>query len=410
VTLHRIGKRPRRIAPGTAPHPRHVVWELTLACDQRCTHCGARAAEARAGELTTAQALDVVQQLVEAGALEVSLIGGEAYLHEGFLDVVRALCAAGIRPTMTTGGRGIDAARARAMAEAGLYLVSVSVDGLEATHDLLRATRGGFDAAIAAMGHLREAGIHVACNTVVSTLNLDELEPLYEVLKDAGMKGWQIQIVAPLGRAADRPEMLLEPWQLLELVPRIARLKERAFKDGILLMPGNNVGYFSLDERMLRSTAEGGRDHFTGCHAGRFVLGIESDGAVKGCPSLQTASYVKGSLKDAPLNELWPKLDGLRTRTVDDLWGFCRTCPFAETCMGGCTFTAHGLFGRPGNNPYCHYRVKTLAEEGLRERLVPKQRAPGEPFDGGLFEIVLEPFETREKPKKRAAALKVWSG
>ena len=410
MTLHRLGRRPRRIEPGTPPHPRHVVWELTLACDQRCTHCGSRAAEARPDELTTEKALDVVRQLVEAGALEVTLIGGEAYLHEGFLDVVRALHDAGVRPTMTTGGRGIDAARAQAMAEAGLYLASVSVDGLQPTHDLLRATRGGFDAAIAAMGHLRAAGVHVACNTVVSALNLDELEPLYDVLKLAGMKGWQVQIVAPLGRAADRPDMLLEPWQMLELVPRLARLKERGFTDGILVMPGNNVGYYSHEERMLRSTSKGGRDHFTGCHAGRFILGIESDGAVKGCPSLQTASYVGGSLKDASLGELWPKLSGLRTRTVDDLWGFCRTCPFAETCMGGCTFTAQGLFGRPGNNPYCHYRAKTLAEQGLRERLVPKQRAPGEPFDSGLYEIVLEPFETRSTRKKSPSALKVWSG
>ena len=78
--------------------------------------------------------------------------------------------------------------------------------------------------------------------------------------------------------------------------------------------------------------------------------------------------------------------------------------------MGGCTFTAHGLFGKPGNNPYCHYRVKTLAADGLRERLVPRVRAPGEPFDGALFDLVVEPIdETRTKqPRRRAQALKVW--
>jgi hypothetical protein len=66
--------------------------------------------------------------------------------------------------------------------------------------------------------------------------------------------------------------------------------------------------------------------------------------------------------------------------------------------MGGCSFTAHALFGRPGNNPYCHFRARTLAAEGKRERLVPTQPAPGRPFDHGLFEIVVEAIDTPEPP------------
>jgi radical SAM protein with 4Fe4S-binding SPASM domain len=390
------------------------VWELTLACDQRCTHCGSRADDARANELTTDEALRVVRELAEMGTREVALIGGEAYLHAGFLDVVAAIRAADMRPTMTTGGRGVTRQLAEQMAQAGMYSVSVSVDGLQPTHDLLRATRGGFDAAIAALRHLRAAGVRIACNTVVSRLNVDELEALYEVLLAEKFEGWQVQIVAALGRAADRPEMLLQPWQLLTLVPRIARLKERAYADRVLLMPGNNVGYFSLDEKLLRTADPSAPSHFSGCQAGRYVLGLEADGAVKGCPSLQTADYVGGNLRDRPLREIWdhtPELTFTRTRTVDDLWGFCRTCTFAETCMAGCTFTAHALFGRPGNNPYCHFRAKTLAERGLRERLVPKERAPGLPFDRARFEIVTEPFDTPDpRPVRGAASLKVWQG
>ena len=105
--------------------PVYVVWELTLRCDQPCTHCGSRAGDAREKELTTEQALDVARQLAEMRAEEVALIGGEAYLHPGFLDVVRALRERGLRVTMTTGARGIDEALARAVAEAGLYSVSV---------------------------------------------------------------------------------------------------------------------------------------------------------------------------------------------------------------------------------------------------------------------------------------------
>ncbi len=248
----------------------------------------------------------------------------------------------------------------------------------------------------------------------MSRLNFDELEALYEILLAEKFEGWQVQIVAALGRAADRPEMLLQPWQLLELLPRLAKLKERARAERVLLMPGNNVGYYSLDERVLRSAEADAGSYWQGCQAGRYVLGVEADGAVKGCPSLQTASYTGGNVRDRSLREIWdqaPELAFTRTRTVDDLWGFCRTCTFAETCMGGCSFTAHALLGRPGNNPYCHYRAKTLADRGLRERLVPTERAPGRPFDHGRFEIVTEPFDAPDpKPVRGAASLRVWRG
>jgi radical SAM protein with 4Fe4S-binding SPASM domain len=387
---------PRRIDPTREDfHPAYVVWELTLACDQPCTHCGSRAGTVRPGELGTEEALGVVRQLAELRAREVVLIGGEAYLHPGFLEVVRALKAAGIRPMLTTGGRGVTAALAGEMARAGLYGASVSVDGLEETHDLLRAARGSFASATAALGHLKAAGVRIAANTHLNRLNQGDLEGLYAHLKAQGIGAWQVQITAPLGRAADRPDLLLQPWDLMELMPRIARLKEQAYRERILVMPGNNLGYLGPEEALLRSVKQGGKDHWRGCQAGRYVLGIESDGAVKGCPSLQTSHYVGGNLREQPLERIWkeaPELAFTRERTVEDLWGFCRTCPFAEVCLGGCSFTAHSLFGRPGNNPYCHYRARTLAAQGKRERLLPKAPAPGRPFDHGLFEMVEEPF------------------
>jgi radical SAM protein with 4Fe4S-binding SPASM domain len=391
--------------------PAYVVWELTLRCDQPCTHCGSRAGDARPDELSTEEALRVVGELAAMRAREVVLIGGEAYLHPGFLEIIAALAAAGIRPTMTTGGRQLDGDMARGMSAAGLYLVSVSIDGLEATHDLQRAAPGSFRSATAALGHLRAAGIRTAANTNVNRLNRGDLEALYEHLRGQGIASWQIQITAPLGRAADRPELLLQPWDLLELVPRIAALKTRAFADGILVMPGNNLGYFGPEEGLLRSPEEGGQDHWQGCQAGRYVMGIESNGAVKGCPSLQTQHYVGGNVRRAPLAEIWeraPELAFTRQRTVDDLWGWCRQCAFAEVCMGGCSFTAHALFGRPGNNPYCHFRARSLARAGQRERLVRREAAPGTPFDNGLFELVLEPIDAPDAlPANRTRLLKV---
>jgi radical SAM protein with 4Fe4S-binding SPASM domain len=275
----------------------------------------------------------------------------------------------------------------------------VSVDGTERAHNAIRNAPGSFAGAITALDHLREAGISIAANTNVNRVNAPVLEELFELLCTKGVSSWQVQITAPLGRAADRPQMLLQPYDLLDVVPRIAALKKKAFARGVLLMPGNNLGYFGPEEALLRSPHDGAHDHWQGCQAGKLVMGIESDGGVKGCPSLQSASYIGGTLKQRSLEDLWkntPELSFNRKRGVDDLWGYCRTCPFAETCKGGCTFTAHAVFGRPGNNPYCHFRAQQLAREGKRERLVPTKAATGLPFDNGVFEIVVEPLDAPE--------------
>ncbi len=380
--------------------PAYVVWELTLACDHACKHCGSRAVVARDHELSTEQALAVVSQLAQLGAREVVLIGGEAYLHDGFLTIVSALRQAGIVVIMTTGGAGISARLAGDMARAGMSRVSVSIDGLEGRHDAMRAKRGSFVQATAALGHLRAAGIDLSANTNLNRSNHQDLEGLYDHLKACGVRSWQVQLTAPLGRAADHPEMLLQPYDLLDLLPRIDRLKQRGWREGLLIMPGNNLGFFGPEELRLRSQRPDDGDSFGGCQAGRFVMGIESDGAVKGCPSLPTTAYVGGRLGGATsLGEIWDRAPQLQfTRGEVKLWGHCQTCEYAEVCRGGCNFTAHAFFGRPGNNPYCHHRALRLRRQGVRERIVPAEVAPGTPFDHGRFELVEEPFDAPEPP------------
>jgi radical SAM protein with 4Fe4S-binding SPASM domain len=316
---------------------------------------------------------------------------------------------------MTTGGRGIDETLARAMASAGLARASVSIDGLEPTHDLMRACRGSFASATEAVRRLAASGIVVTANTNLNRLNEQDLERLYdEHLRPLGIRSWQVQLTTPLGRAADRPDLVLQPWDLLAIVPRIAALKERAWRDGVLIMPGNNLGYFGPEEATLRSQEAGAADHWQGCQAGRYVLGIESDGAVKGCPSLQTASYVGGTLKGAhatTLRAVWdgaPELAFTRKDRTPALWGYCAECDFGDVCLGGCTFTAHAFFGRPGNNPYCHYRARVMRARGVRERLVLREPAPGMPFDHACFDLVEEAFDAPDdRPVGRLPLVKL---
>jgi radical SAM protein with 4Fe4S-binding SPASM domain len=374
--------------------PIYAVWEITLRCDLACRHCGSRAGHARADELSTEQCLDLVRQMAELQVKEVTLIGGEAYLRDDWTEIVRAVRAHGMSCTMTSGGRGLTEERAREAKAAGLESVSISIDGLEATHDRLRGVEGSFRSAFEALTNLTRAGIRVACNTQINRLTLPDLPELLERIAAAGIHSWQIQLTVPMGRAADEPEVLLQPYDLLELFPLLARLKGRMQELGVRLWPGNNIGYFGPYESLLKGGMP--RGHMASCGAGRSTLGIEADGAIKGCPSLPTQAWTGGNIRDASLRDIWERAAELRytrDRTLDELWGYCRTCYYAEECRAGCTWTSFVLFGRAGNNPYCHHRALEMQRQGKRERIERRTLAPGVPFDYAEFDLIEERVE-----------------
>lgn len=370
-----------------------VVWELTLRCNLACGHCGSRAGLARPRELTGAEGVEVVRQLAKLGVREVALIGGEAYLHPEWETIARAITDHGMYCSMVSGGRGLDESMARRAKAAGVVSIAISIDGLEATHDRQRGWAGSFQAAVAAVRHVVAAGIQASVNTQINRLSLMELEPLLDLLLAERIWAWGLQLTVAMGRAADHPEWLLQPYELLELFPRLARLKMRCQEANVVFATGNNIGYFGPFEQLLRNSDAAGLGHWGGCQAGVRTLGLEADGTLKGCPSLPTAPYAGGNVREHSVRELLQTapLRLTRDRTLDDLWGYCRECYYADVCRAGCTWTSHVLFGRPGNNPYCHYRALQFQKKGLRERLVPVAAAPGKPFDHGRFELVVEP-------------------
>jgi Y-X(10)_GDL-associated radical SAM protein len=378
--------------------PVHVVWELTLACDLRCLHCGSRAGRARPEELTTAECLRVVDELAELGAREVTLIGGEAYLRRDWLEIVAAIRRAGIGCSLQSGGRHLTDDRLARAAEAGLQAIGISLDGRAQLHDRLRGVSGSFEAAVRALRAAGKHGLARGVNTQLTALVIPDLYELLDLLVDLGVPNWQVQLTVAMGRAADRPELLLQPYQLLEVMPMLADLYRQGVARGVLLQPGNNIGYFGPYESLWRGFGNEGA-HWAGCGAAVSGMGLEADGTVKGCPSLPTTPYAAGNVRDGPLTGLWRDSGVLATtpgRGPASTWGFCRTCYYSEVCRGGCTWTTHSLFGRPGNNPYCHHRVLELARRGERERVEQIAAAPGTPFDHGMFSIVRERLDGSE--------------
>lgn len=248
------------------------------------------------------------------------------------------------------------------------------------------------------MSHLKQADIPFGCNTQINRLCAPEFPQIYERIRYAGAFAWQILLTVPMGNAADNSDILLQPYELLDVYPMIARVAERAKREGVRVQPGNNIGYYGPYERLLRGGDAWSFWH--GCTAGLSALGIEADGAIKGCPSLPTSAYTGGNIRDHSLRTIIEETEELRfnlgagtSKGTEHLWGFCKTCEFAELCRGGCSWTAHVFFNRRGNNPYCHHRALTQAKHGVRERVFLKHQAEGNPFDNGEFALIEEPID-----------------
>jgi radical SAM protein with 4Fe4S-binding SPASM domain len=185
--------------------------------------------------------------------------------------------------------------------------------------------------------------LDIVVNSQVNRLNRLQLDGIAEQVLALGCHGWQLQLTVPAGRAADEPDVLLQPYDLLTLFPILSRLHSRLSAAGVKLLPGNNVGY----------------------------LAPLSSSSARACAARVTPRAARGA---RCWLDIWERSEALRyTREhlPERLWGFCGTCYYADACRSGCTWTATSLLGRPGNNPYCHHRA------GGSERSSESQVAPG---------------------------------
>ena len=354
--------------------PRFCVWELTLACDMRCRHCGSRAGKPRHDELETSELLDIAKQLSEMACKRVTLSGGEPTLHPAWDTVAKALRAGGVRVNIISNGWSWTPEHTRRAIDTGLENIAFSLDGPEDAHDGVRARPGSFGRVARAIDDCVAKGAPVTVVTHVNNLNKASLETFHAWLADRGVASWQLQVGNPSGSMRDCPDLVLDPEELLWLVPLIADMKQSGPRRPVIF-PSDNIGYYGKYERILRD--RGATICFwIGCRAGCQVVGIESNGNVKGCLSLPSArnqvdAFVEGNLRDTRLRELWTRPGAFafnRNYDVGKLEGFCGRCRFRDICRGGCSWSAFTRSGSRFDNPMCFYRV---AVEHERWDLIP---------------------------------------
>ncbi|MBI5543651.1 MAG: radical SAM protein [Deltaproteobacteria bacterium] len=354
--------------------PRSCVWELTLACNLRCGHCGSIAGARRSDELTRDELFDVADQLVRLGCRRVTLSGGEPTLHPHWHEVGQRLARQGARVNLISNGWSWNERCAQLAIEAGLCAAAFSLDGWQKEHDALRQ-EGSFERVVRAIEVCVASGLPVAVNTTITRLNQHLLPELYPFLQDHGVFSWQLQFATPTGNMGQHRDWVVAPEDLLWLVPAIAELCQR--QGGLRVEPSDDIGYYGVPEAALR-----GKDpalpFWLGCRAGCQLVGIESNGNVKGCLSLPSAmngerQFVQGNLRESRLEAIWNRPDAFAAnRTFDEqqLKGFCRVCRYRDVCRGGCTWTRYTLRQSSEGNPYCFYhqavrhgRTELIGEE-----------------------------------------------
>ncbi|MFW5878636.1 MAG: radical SAM/SPASM domain-containing protein, partial [Myxococcota bacterium] len=346
--------------------PRYCVWELTLACNLRCGHCGSRAGQARPDELDTGECLKLVKDLAALGCEVITLSGGEPTLREDWPAIAAEIRRQGMIPNMVTNGVGMDAEKARLMKEAGLSNVAVSIDGPPDIHERIRG-KGTYPGTGQAVRLLQEAGLPVTVMTTVNALNLSRLEEVHAACKSLGVSRWRLQLGKPMGNLDDHEDWVIRPRDLLYLLPRLHRL---AIEDDLPVGIGDSIGFFGPYDEPLRATSwKGTPQRWAGCQAGLQAIGIEANGGVKGCLSLQAFAgekdpFVEGNIRERSLKEIWrdPNLFAYNRRaSVKELTGFCASCSKKNVCKGGAKCVASAVTGDVLEDPYCYHRVAELA-------------------------------------------------
>jgi radical SAM protein with 4Fe4S-binding SPASM domain len=341
--------------------PRACVWELTLSCNLRCKHCGSFAGNRRERELSVEENLRVADELVALGCRRVTLSGGEPTLNQDWDRIGKRLADQCVKVNLISNGWHWTSAHVERAKAAGLCGAAFSLDGFEREHDEFRQP-GSFARVVSAIETCVAGGLPVAVNTTVNRLNQRSLRELRDFVRDKGAFSMQIQLATPSGNMGEHRDLVVDPADLVWLVPEIAALCRQNTRK-FFTVGADDIGYYGMPEQGLRD--DGGELPFwIGCRAGCHVIGIESSGNVKGCLSLPSSMhgegrFVEGNLREKSLAEIW-RAEGAfaynRKHTEASLTGFCRVCRYRDFCRGGCTWTVycHSQQGGQGN-PYCFY-------------------------------------------------------
>jgi len=336
----------------------NIVWEITYSCNINCLHCGSNATAAkRAQELTTEEALNFIEQLSDLGCRRVVLSGGEPFMRKDWDILVQRILHFGMKCNFISNGTLINDDIIKRLNLLGVNYLGFSLDGSTAEmHDYIRGKAGVFDHLMWVYDTLKANGFKIATVTTVHKGNISHLEGILEILLEHGVDVWQVQTANVRGRMPK--EWALDENDYYEIAQFISKSRNK-YSDLIKIFEADSVGYYSEELNLANSC-------WQGCPAGISVIGVESDGSIKGCLSMQDTedrSYIEGNIREKSLREIWENPDGFaynRRFKPSDLGGICADCTYGNICRGGCSEKAKSYTGQLHNSPFCLYHTEQM--------------------------------------------------
>ena len=293
----------------SARHPLWCAWQVTYRCNFRCSFCGywhdPMGAEA---EPTVAQYSEGSRKLAALGTMIMSIAGGEPLLREDLPDIIRAVDEYHI-PFMTTNGWLVTEQSAKAIMEAGLWGVSVSVDYADpARHDAKRGIVGAWEQAWRAVDLLSAARTHsrqrINVMAVLMADNLDELPKL-------------------MAMAAERKAyFMVQPYGYLKTGSRAHEHNDGAVAPRLLEWARQWPNFVSSPAYLAKfdEFLHGG---VPGCMAGRAFFNIDSTGDIAMCVERRPTP-----LANLFTDDIWTIRNRLRAAGADnnctECWYNCR--------------------------------------------------------------------------------------
>ena len=269
-------------------------------------------------------AIEPLEQRYPRDTVIIAITGGEPLLRDDLSDCGRALRQHGFRWGIVTNGMLYDEQRHRELVAAGLSSVTVSLDGLEETHNWLRQHPQSFQRALRALRLIaNEPRLNYDVVTCVHKRNLPELQRLKELLIANGLRDWRLFTIAPIGRAACDPELMLSRSQVEEMLQFIANTR----CEGKINLTFSCEAYTGKYEEEVR-------DSYFFCRAGINIGSVLLNGDISACPNINR-SFRQGNIYHDNLLDIWDnRFQIMRDRT----WmhcGMCVSCKDFKQCLGG---------------------------------------------------------------------------
>lgn len=191
-----------------------VQWLATYDCNLHCHYCEASAGKAAENELATEEVKRLIDDLANMGTKRFLISGGEPLLRPDLIEIMNYASHRHLRLGLVTNGFFVED-RWNELQHFKYFLYFTSIDGTPEYGNRMRGNREAFERAMKGLelfGRLRVPVRMV--NTVVHPGNIDQIESLFEILKNSPANCWRLSPIAKVGRAATQSEYSLTGKQL----------------------------------------------------------------------------------------------------------------------------------------------------------------------------------------------------